>query len=65
MSKWMTKKEVVAELNMSMRTLDRLRSRGLIKAYKAGATVRFLREEVEEVFKQEKPTRRVLARKAV
>ena len=65
MSKWMTKKEVVAELNMSTRTLDRLRSRGLIKAYKAGATVRFLREEVEEVFKQEKPTRRVLARKAV
>ena len=54
MSEFMTKKEVAAYFKVSTRTIDRWKSRGLLKARKLGSIVRFRREDLEAVLKKEK-----------
>ncbi len=47
-SKLMTKRETADRLSVSTRTLDRIRSKGEIKAVSVGGQVRFRPEDVEK-----------------
>ncbi len=47
MTHLLTKKDVCEALQVSERTLDRLRAKGLVKGFKLGGVVRFHPETVE------------------
>jgi excisionase family DNA binding protein len=47
-TKLMTKREAADRLSISTRTLDRIRSKGEIKAVAVGGQVRFRPEDVEK-----------------
>jgi excisionase family DNA binding protein len=47
-NKLMTKREAADRLSISTRTLDRIRSKGEIKAVQVGGQVRFRPEDVEK-----------------
>lgn len=51
---WMTRQEVAAALQVSVRTVERLVRKDSLPAYKIGGQRRFLAKEVEEWIMQQR-----------
>jgi excisionase family DNA binding protein len=49
---WLTRKEVIAILGISMPTLSAWSKDGTIPGYRIGGLVRYKRSEIDEAFKQ-------------